>query len=338
VGFSAFMEDLRGTKLHQKERQILKELDVNARQSVTSISNNLKISKPSINYNVDNMIKKGYIKEFITYFDTNKLGYTFYNILVKLKYMPKKDKGVIIKGLSKIPNVVWYCSLTGEWQLIVSVLAKNVGEFSGYLEDVLSVLKGGMLDYTFFIVLSASQLGYKKIHSKANGKHQPIDHSKISEEEPIELTKNDRKILGILANNARMTIVDMAKKTKMSVKNATYSFKKMEKEKIIQGYKPLINVSKLGHLWHIMFLRLKSCPAEEKEKMISFLKNMPEVCYVVRGVGSCNLMIDFHTESVDEFEKMKDKISKEFNKIIAYERSVLVTEEHKCTYFPGSLG
>ena len=72
--------------------------------------------------------------------------------------------------------------------------------------------------------------------------------------------------------------------------------------------------------------------------MIGFLKNMPEVCYVVHGVGSCNLMIDFHTESVDEFEKMKDIISKEFNKIIAYERSVLVTEEYKCTYFPGSLG
>ena len=48
-------------------------------------------------------------------------------------------------------------------------------------------------------------------------------------------------------------------------------------------------------------------------------------------------MIDFHTESVEEFEKMKDVVSKEFNKIIAYERSVLVTEEHKCTYFPGSL-
>ena len=41
---------------------------------------------------------------------------------------------------------------------------------------------------------------------------------------------------------------------------------------------------------------------------------------------------------MEEFEKMKDIVSRVFNKIIAYERSVLVTEEHKCTYFPGSLG
>ena len=332
------MGDFKGTKLSLRERQVLKELDIDARQSISGIGEKLNISKQAVNYHIEKMIKKGYIKEFLTYFDTNKLGYTFYNVLVKLKYMSKEDKNRILKGLKKIANVVWVSTFTGEWQLIVSILAKNVGEFSMYLEEALSVLKGGMLDYTFFIVISASQLGYKKIHSKAKAKHHSVvGHSKISEEESVGLSKNDLKILKIIANNARMSIVDMAKKTRMTIEKARYSLKKLEREKVIQGYKPLINVGKLGHLWHIMFLRLKSCPAEEKERMIDFLKSLPEVCYVVRGVGSCNLMIDFHTESVEEFEKMKDVVSKEFNKIIAYERSVLVTEEHKCTYFPGSL-
>jgi len=333
------MEDLTRTKLSQRERQILKELDINARQSATAIGNKLEISKQAVNYHVDNLVKKGYVKEFVTYFDTNKLGYTFYNIIVKLKYMSQKDKCTIVKGLQQISNVVWCCSFTGEWQLIVSILAKDIGEFSKYLDDVLSVLKGGMLDYTFFVVLSAAQLGYKKIHTKAKGKkpHIRIEHSKVSQQAKVDLSSNDIKIAKIIANNARMSLVDMAKKTGMSVRQARHSLRKLESEKVIQGYKPLINVPKLGHLWHVMFLRLKSCPTEEKEEMIEFLKAMPEVCYVVRGVGNCNLMVEFHTESVEEFEKVKNKISNEFNKIIAYERSVLVTEEHKCTYFPGSL-
>jgi len=332
------MEDLKGSRLNQRERKILKELDINARQSVSALSEKLGISKPSVNYNIENMQKQGYIKEFITYFDTNKLGYTFYNIIVKLKYMSKDDKDKIIKGLKKIKNVVWCCSFTGEWQLIVSILARNVGEFSRYLDEVLSVLKGGMLDYTFFVVLSASQLGYKKIHTKAKGKHHfRIEHSKVSDQDKVDLSENDLKIARTLANNARMSLVDIAKKNKMTVRQVRHSLKKLEDEKVVQGYKPLINVSRLGHLWHIMFLRLKSCPIEEKEEMIEFLKAMPEVCYVVRGVGNCNLMVEFHTESVEEFEKVKDKISRVYNKLIAYERSVLVTEEHKCTYFPGSM-
>ena len=207
------------------------------------------------------------------------------------------------------------------------------------MDEVLTVLKGGMLDYSFFIVISASQLGYKKIHSKAKDKHgSNVNHSKISEEETIDLSENDLKILKILANNARMSIVDMAKNTKMTIEKARYSLKKLERIRVIQGYKPLVDVSKLGHLWHIVFLRLKASSEEERQRMITFLKGMHEVCYVVRCVGNCNLMIDFHTKTVEEFEKVKDKISKEFNKIIAYERTVRVTEEHKCTYFPGSLG
>ena len=49
-------------------------------------------------------------------------------------------------------------------------------------------------------------------------------------------------------------------------------------------------------------------------------------------------MNDLHTKTLDELEEIKDKISNEFSKIIAYEKTVQVVDEYKCTYFPGSLG
>jgi DNA-binding Lrp family transcriptional regulator len=115
-------------------------------------------------------------------------------------------------------------------------------------------------------------------------------------------------------------------------------FKEDGGEKIIQGYKPLVDVAKWGYLWHVMFLRLKSSSSTEKEKMISFLKSFPEVFYIVRGVGNCNLMVEFQTKTLDEFERVKDKVSNEFSGLIADEKTVQLIEEHKCTYFPGSLG
>jgi DNA-binding Lrp family transcriptional regulator len=135
-----------------------------------------------------------------------------------------------------------------------------------------------------------------------------------------------------------MSIVDIAKNTGLTIEKARHSLKKMEREKVIQGYKPLVDVAKLGYLWSIMFLRLKSSSEAEKKKMIDYLEGMHEVCYVVRCVGNCNLMIDFHTKTLDELEEIKDKISNEFSKIIAYEKTVQVVDEYKCTYFPGSLG
>ena len=333
------MEDFKESNLSPMEKRVLKELDINARQGISSIGSKLKISKQAVTYHIEKMKKKGFIKEFLTYYDTNKLGYTFYNIVIKLKYTTKEVRNDVIEKLKAIPNVVWISTFRGEWQMIVSILAKDVGEFSFCLEEVLSSLKGNMLDYNFFIVISASQLGYKKLHSKTKEKHDSrVKHSKISKEDVVNFTDNDLKVLGILANNAQMSIVDIAKNTGLTIEKASYSLKKMEREKVIQGYKPLVDVAKLGYLWSIMFLRLKSSSEAEKKKMIDYLEGMHEVCYVVRCVGNCNLMIDFHTKTLDELEEIKDKISNEFSKIIAYEKTVQVVDEYKCTYFPGSLG
>ena len=332
------MKDFKESSLSWKERKILKELDTNARQSASAIGSKLKMSKQVVNYHIENMIKKGFIKEFITYLDTNKLGYTFYNIVIKLKYTTKEDKKKIINKLKGISNVVWISSFGGEWQMIASILARDVGEFSIVLDQVLHSLKGKLLDYNFFIVISASQLGYKKIHSDVKERHNYSSyHAKISHGDTANLSNNDLKVLKLLANNARMSIVDIAKKSKLTIEKARYSLKKLEKEKVIQGYKPLVNVSKLGYLWHIMFLRLKSSSEEQREKMINFLQSIHEVCYVVRTVGNCNLMIDFHTKTMEELEKSKDIISNKFSSMIADERTVQLIEEHKCTYFPRSL-
>jgi len=327
------MEKFINSNLHWKERKILKELDINARQSASSIGRKLNMSKQVVNYHIENMIKKGIIKNFITYIDTQKLGYTFYNVLIKLKYMLNEDKKKLINKLKAISNVVWVSSFRGEWQLIVSILAKNVGEFSMFLDEVLNSTKGRLLNYHFFIVISASQLGYKKIHSLGEEEHNYF--SKVGHKDLANLSKNDLKVLKFIAGDARISNVDIAKKAKLTFEKVRYSLKKLEKENVLQGFRPLVNVSKLGYLWHIMFLRLKASTEEQREEMVEFLKELPEVFYVVRCVGICNLMVEFHTKTLDEFEKVKDLVSTKFGHLIADEKTVQLTEEHKCVYFPG---
>ncbi len=329
------MRDLTGSNLTTKEINILKELDINARQSSSAIGKKLRISKQVINYHIDSLVKKGLIKEFITYIDTQKIGYTFYNILIKLKYMTTQEKEKIVNRLSAIPGVVWLSSFRGEWQMIISILERDVGNFSVSLDEVLNSLKGKLLDYNFFIVISASQLGYKKIYSETIGEYNY--HAKIGHKGEFNFSANDFKVLKVIANDARLPMIEIARKTKLTLEKVRYSLKKLEKDKLIQGYRPLLDVAKLGYLWNVMFLRLKSSSEEQRKDMADYLKSLPEVFYVVRGVGNCNLMVEFQTKTSDEFEKVKELISKQFSNLIADEKTVQLTEEHKCTYFPGSL-
>ncbi|RLG09257.1 hypothetical protein DRN73_10185, partial [Candidatus Pacearchaeota archaeon] len=162
-------------------------------------------------------------------------------------------------------------------------------------------------------------------------------HAKVGHKDLANLSENDIKVLKVISNNARLSNVDIARKTKMTLEKVRYSLKKLERDKVVQGFKPLLNLSKLGYLWHLMFLRLKSSTEKQKKELIDYLKSLPEVFYVVKGVGNCNLQIEFQTKDLDELEKVKDTIATKFSNLIADEKTVQLIEEHKCTYFPGSL-
>ena len=64
--------------------------------------------------------------------------------------------------------------------------------------------------------------------------------------------------------------------------------------------------------------------------------NLKNKFVVVQSGILCDVKNQF--ESVKAIEKVKDKISTRFSNLIADEKTVQLTEEHKCTYFPGSLG
>jgi DNA-binding Lrp family transcriptional regulator len=315
--------------LDWKDKKILRELDCNARQNFSKIAKNTRMSKQTIIYRINNLIKNKIIKEFITYIDVSSLGYTFYDIFFKLKYCSQEEESRIINSISDMPEVGWFISTRGEWNLGVCVMAKNPEEFNKILGRVLEILGNSTLDYDFFIVIGASQLPYKEILEDFN-----IKPTFLGKKENIKLNKKDIKVIKGLANNARESIIALSSKTKLSIETVRYSIKKMENAGIIQAYKPLIDTIKLGYLWNIMLIKFNYCSEEKQKEFIDFLKNLKQVFYIVKGVGNWSLMVEFHTKDTEEFDNIHGIISSKFEKIIRDERIIQVLKEHKCIFLP----
>lgn len=329
------MKESVSKKLDWKDRKILKELDIDSRQTSSKISKKTNISKQIVNYRINKLLEKGIIKEFITYIDTQKLGYTFYDIFFKTKYLSEGDEGKIINEIRKMPEVGWLISLTGEWKFGVCVMCKNSIEFSSAIEKILQALGEKVISYEFFIVINAAQLAYKELYVPSEEKYSSPTY--LGDKRIERLTSLDVEVLRILSNNARISKVELSKLAKTSLEKIRYSIKKMEKFELIQAYKPLIDVSKLGIHWHILLIQFNYCSQKSKEEFILFLKSMPETFYIVRGVGNWNLMVEFHTKNIEEFEKARSKINYKFEKIIRDERVMQILIEHKCTFFPGQI-
>ena len=90
-------------------------------------------------------------------------------------------------------------------------------------------------EYSFTTLIAAEHISYKFLGEK--------DFSRVKQTEKMEfrkLDKTDKKILKAVSQNARLSIVNIAEKTKISVHVANYHLKTMVKQKIIEGFKPKI--------------------------------------------------------------------------------------------------
>ena len=112
--------------------------------------------------------------------------------------------------------------------------------------------------------------------------------------------------------------------------------KKMTDKKIIRAFKPLLDMKKIGVFWHILLLKLKFVNDSDIVNIENFFKNKKEVFYIVNGVGNWHLMVEFHTRSYDEFNKIMESVRREIEDYIIGEATLQVLDEVKCTFFPFS--
>ena len=70
-----------------KDRKILYQLDMNARQSFSQIGKKVGLPKTVVSYRVKKMQKNGIINNFYTVIDTFKLGYSSYRIYLGFQYI-----------------------------------------------------------------------------------------------------------------------------------------------------------------------------------------------------------------------------------------------------------
>ena len=83
-----------------KDRIILYELDLDARQSLTQIGKKVGLKKDVVSYRINRMQDQGIIKNFYTVIDTFKLGYNVFRIYLQLQDVPRDIKKEIISLIS----------------------------------------------------------------------------------------------------------------------------------------------------------------------------------------------------------------------------------------------
>ncbi|MFX1573842.1 MAG: winged helix-turn-helix transcriptional regulator [Promethearchaeota archaeon] len=123
-----------------KDKEILELLQENYRISYKDLSKKVNLAASTIHNRVQNMIKEGIIKKFDTLVDPFKVGYDSIAILglsidpLKLDYIARK--------LSKYDEIQLVASSTGDYNLLVKVIAKDEKNLWRFINEEIKTLDG----------------------------------------------------------------------------------------------------------------------------------------------------------------------------------------------------
>jgi len=313
-------------KLDHRDKRILFELDKNSRITLTELAKKLKTSKEVIHYRINNLVKSKIILKFHTVPSTYRFGLSAYKVYLRLYDTSNEKFDEIITFLKANKDIFWIGVTKGRWDLIFGVWANNMEEFFHIHDQVLEKFSQHIQEKELSISRETFQYNRRWLYSDST---LPEEFTFGEKEARINLDEHDKKILDVLTNNSREKIIEIAKQTNISTDMTSYRIKKMEKHKIIRGYKCLWNASKMGFTTCKAFIYFKNITDEKKNAFITHCKLLKNTINTVVTFAPWDLEVMFETNSYEDFFQIMDEIKNEHNDIIRQYESVLITQEPK---------
>lgn len=123
--------------LDKIDKKVLLELQINARQPISSISKKTRIPRNVVKYRIDRLEKTGIIKGYAPLINTSLLGYNLYVYVgfSVINMNPEKEKE-FLAFLVAHKNITYVAKNSGKWDFSVGICAKDYLHFDEILHEI----------------------------------------------------------------------------------------------------------------------------------------------------------------------------------------------------------
>jgi DNA-binding Lrp family transcriptional regulator len=316
-------------KLDLRDRKILALLDENSRYSNAQIAKKVRLSKPAIEYRIQRLQNNKCIFEFYTVVDFTRLGYSQYKIYFKFQDAGIDEEKEITQFWINSKNSVWVAQIRGRWDLAVSILSKSNYDFGKLLSSFMNKYSKYILDKDVLLTEYSPVYAREYLTETKNSEFVYGIPSRIH-----TLDNTDQILIKALATNARISIVDLAQKTKLTRDVINYRLKKLVGEKIITQYRCYPNLQNIGVNLYKLIIRTKNLGEQSEKQLNQYIKQHKKATQLLKLIGSWDCEIELETENEDELYRILTEIRKEFSHIIRDFDIIRITETYKYDYYP----
>lgn len=319
-------------KLDKKDRKLLYELDLNSRRTLKELGKKVGLTKNSVMYRIENLKKQGIIKNFHTILDVGKLGYISFRLYLDLQNVTKKKEQEIINFLKSQRIITWIVSVDGEYDLAMLLLVKDIKELTEFWNNILEKYLNHINKRSLSVMNSSHYFSRAYL---LDIKQNEYDIEFISEPEKNSLIDGtDLKILEFLAPNSDLSIIKLSEKTKLNPKTIISRIKKMEKQKVILGYKAVLDLEKIGYQYYKIHFKLHNLKKDDFQRIKSYIFSHPNIIYRNEILGGDDLDIEVQLKGVTELRELLEDMKEKFGEIISDYNFLHYYKEHKFLLMP----
>lgn len=314
-------------KLTVKDWKILAELDKDCRQSDSRIGKKVGLSQQVVSYRVNRLIDSGVIRRFYSVIDLTKIGYSIYKVFFNLQIITKETEADIKSFVVDQKNIVWAGVLHGGWDLSLTIVAKSAKEFDTILKKFTSKFNDHIFHKTVLLVVEGSDfiIGY-------NEETKMVDLG--IDDDIVDIDDIDKTILSVLAEDARMPYVDLAKACGTTIDVVRYRIKKLKELGVIKGFRVWLNTGLIGKNHYKLLLSLQNVTPIREKNLLGYCRESSNVTYAFKSIGLWDFKIELLLNDIDEMHKVVVHIRNIFSDIIRNYEIIDVYEEYKKNYWP----
>ncbi len=319
-------------KLDKKDHHLLFELDRNSRQSINDLAKKTKFSRDVVAYRMKRLEEEGLIKKYIAIIDFSKFLHYIIRLYLKLQNTTPEIEEQMIQFFVQHKNTLTVYKIDGEHDLAVGFLVEDLQTYQQSWEEFLKKFRpyitskkvSTFLDYIHY---HRNYLVEKKLH----------DYTSLSTGSfvPFNYDQKDIQLLKAIKENARISLLELAQKLKMTPTGVKYKLKNLEKNKVIVAYKLLLDTAKLGYEYYKVDLELEDIGIIPALK--EYITRHPNVIYRDIAVGGSDFEFDCELKSQVDFYTLMDEIKSLFPQKIRHYFYFKALKIYKYSYFPEEL-
>jgi len=321
--------------LDVKDMKIMELVTEDGRLSLNTVASKVRLSREAVAYRIRRLQDMNVLRNCVAKIDMTRFYQSSYYILFRFRKTSPELHRQRIEALAASPYVMWVGSLSGEYDVAASFLARDTSDlldFIRYLENQFTDLAYELMIYT-----REFKNSYKDIFRTSKGLPEPADGfmmRSFSKSKIVHPDETDLVVLYSLSKNANITNAELGRVTGLSAEAVRQRIKQLEHGGIITGYRYLINIYNMNMEIYAVYLRFENLTQQKEDGLRTYIQTMPNVYYSARLIGKYNVQLGISARDRFHFQDIIDELKNRFSEDISLCHTHIVFGENKHTYFP----